>query len=308
MRSPSSEAGEGGKTQPYVVTLGADHDDESVRESIARGRAQDRRILFIKIMSRVKSLRFRPRFQRASRHTSSRGCVVAGCRDARHHHAHRGRSRSSACRCTSTPCANSPSCAVRPRNPLSPVCEASRETHEADRTPDLGFAPRREPGAPRGVSRIRARARHLERGGARPAPKPRRRDPPGNARSEHHALAKKKSAEATTDPRRPLLPSTDPWQHVFWTGAGRVSRTGTRSGRRSSARRVDAMNAERQATNARFMESIVKGRVQIEADDESEPAPSESSDSQRRRLGTTPPIVTIWCDACGRLRVLVRVL
>ena len=42
--------------------------------------------------------------------------------------------------------------------PLPDPSAKRPETHEPDRTPDLGFAPRREPGAPRGVILVRARA------------------------------------------------------------------------------------------------------------------------------------------------------
>jgi len=142
--------------------------------------------------------------------------------------------------------------------PLSPVCEASRDARSGS-DPDLGFAPRREPGAPRGVSRIRARARRLERGGARPGAETAPPRPTGERAERTSCALAKKSAEATTDPPRPLLPSTDPWQHVFWTGAGAGFANWNAEWEAKLRKEVDAMNAERQATNARFMESIVKG-------------------------------------------------
>ena len=143
--------------------------------------------------------------------------------------------------------------------PLPDPSAKRPETHEPDRTPDLGFAPRREPGAPRGVSRIRARARHLERGGARPGAETAPPRPTGERAERTSCALAKKSAEATTDPPRPLLPSTDPWQHVFWTGAGAGFANWNAEWEAKLRKEVDAMNAERQATNARFMESIVKG-------------------------------------------------
>ena len=82
----------------------------------------------------------------------------------------------------------------------------------------------------------------------------------------------KKSAEATTDPPRPLLPSTDPWQHVFWTGAGAGFANWNAEWEAKLRKEVDAMNAERQATNARFMESTSRASPNRGADDESDPA------------------------------------
>lgn len=91
------------------------------------------------------------------------------------------------------------------------------------------------------------------------SPKPRRRNPTGERAERTSCALAKKSAEATTDPPRPLLPSTDPWQHVFWTGAGAGFANWNAEWEAKLRKEVDAMNAERQATNARFMESIVKG-------------------------------------------------
>ena len=142
--------------------------------------------------------------------------------------------------------------------PLSPVCEASRDARSGS-DPDLGFAPRREPGAPRGVILVRARACASSAVARAPARKPRRRDPTGERAERTSCALAKKSAEATTDPPRPLLPSTDPWQHVFWTGAGAGFANWNAEWEAKLRKEVDAMNAERQATNARFMESIVKG-------------------------------------------------
>merc|ERR1712205_94882 len=51
----------------------------------------------------------------------------------------------------------------------------------------------------------------------------------------------------------------NPWQHVFWTGAGAGFANWNAEWEAKLRKEVDALNAERQATNARFMESIVKG-------------------------------------------------
>ena len=81
---------------------------------------------------------------------------------------------------------------------------------------------------------------------------------PGNARSDHRVRLPKKQPRQLLTPR-PLLPSADPWQHVFWTGAGAGFANWNAEWEAKLRKEVDAMNAERQATNARFMESIVKG-------------------------------------------------
>lgn len=54
-------------------------------------------------------------------------------------------------------------------------------------------------------------------------------------------------------------PTTDPWEHVFWTGAGAAFATWNVEWEAKLKKEVDALNAERQATNARFMESLVRG-------------------------------------------------
>jgi len=52
----------------------------------------------------------------------------------------------------------------------------------------------------------------------------------------------------------------DPWEHVFWAGAGVAAANWNVEWEAKLREEVDALNAERQATNARFMESIVKGK------------------------------------------------
>ena len=54
-------------------------------------------------------------------------------------------------------------------------------------------------------------------------------------------------------------PRTDPWEHVFWTGAGVAFANWNSEWEAKLRKEVDALNAERQANDARFMESIVKG-------------------------------------------------
>lgn len=66
------------------------------------------------------------------------------------------------------------------------------------------------------------------------------------------------SAPLTRSPKNPN-PRTDPWEHVFWTGAGVAFANWNSEWEAKLRKEVDALNAERQANNARFMESIVKG-------------------------------------------------
>lgn len=141
--------------------------------------------------------------------------------------------------------------------PLSPVCEASRDARSGS-DPDLGFAPRREPGAPRGVHPVSARARRLERGGARLVAETAPPQPDRGTRGANIMRSPKNQPRQPLTPR-PLPPPTDPWQHVFWTGAGAGFANWNAEWEAKLRKEVDAMNAERQATNARFMESIVKG-------------------------------------------------
>ena len=136
-------------------------------------------------------------------HTSSRGRVVVGCRDARHHHAHRGRSRVLHADVHQRPAQAPRPAQCVPGTSLRPPSPKRPEKHEPDRTPCLGFAPRREPGAPRGVIRVRARALRLERGGARPGAETRRRDPTGERAERSSCALAKKAASATTDPPSP---------------------------------------------------------------------------------------------------------
>ena len=60
---------------------------------------------------------------------------------------------------------------------------------------------------------------------------------------------------ALTPPAHSLsLP--DPWEHVFWTGAGVWAANSMVEWEVKLTEEVKAMQAERQAANARFMESI----------------------------------------------------
>eukprot|EP00227_Mantoniella_beaufortii_P008430 CAMPEP_0197590300 /NCGR_PEP_ID=MMETSP1326-20131121/10934_1 /TAXON_ID=1155430 /ORGANISM="Genus nov. species nov., Strain RCC2288" /LENGTH=83 /DNA_ID=CAMNT_0043155319 /DNA_START=98 /DNA_END=349 /DNA_ORIENTATION=+ len=54
----------------------------------------------------------------------------------------------------------------------------------------------------------------------------------------------------------PLL--RNPWEHVFWTGAGVAFANWNVEFEKKLTKRVEIMNAERQAANSQFMESILK--------------------------------------------------
>ena len=140
----------------------------------------------------------------------------------------------SACRCTSTPCASSPSFAVRHRPP-PPEPRSARFRVCLSLARD---APRGLPRAARAVPRVT---------------------------HPHPSVARARPPPTLAEPERPADPipknrsPTDPWEHVFWTGAGVAFANWNSSGRRSCARRWTRSTPSVEANNARFMESIVKG-------------------------------------------------
>ncbi|ACO67185.1 hypothetical protein MICPUN_109457 [Micromonas commoda] len=54
----------------------------------------------------------------------------------------------------------------------------------------------------------------------------------------------------------PLL--RNPWEHVFWTGVGAAAANMNAEWEAKLRKEVAELNKERQATNASFMESILK--------------------------------------------------
>ena len=80
---------------------------------------------------------------------------------------------------------------------------------------------------------------------------------PPRARASPRRPSPSPSASLTRSPKN--RSPTDPWEHVFWTGAGVAFANWNSEWEAKLRKEVDALNAERQANNARFMESIVKG-------------------------------------------------
>lgn len=62
----------------------------------------------------------------------------------------------------------------------------------------------------------------------------------------------------TSAPPQLFSPSADPWEHVFWTGVGAAAANMNAEWEAKLRKEVAELNKERQATNASFMESILK--------------------------------------------------
>ena len=75
--------------------------------------------------------------------------------------------------------------------------------------------------------------------------------------SDARARVRSFSRVARADSARPFSFSlSDPWEHVLWTGGGVWAANAMAEWEVKLPEEVKAMQAERQAANARFMESI----------------------------------------------------
>lgn len=62
----------------------------------------------------------------------------------------------------------------------------------------------------------------------------------------------------TSSPPSIFSSSADPWEHVFWTGVGATAANLNAEWEAKLRKEVAELNKERSATNASFMESILK--------------------------------------------------